>query len=710
VAFFRIYPVSTILTDASVVGAATAHEALGEITSDEDTTYVQLVDQQVEVGVTPIVPADLEEIIAVKLFWRAKGIGGTATDYALMQAAGVDEEFEFESNGNIVEGSYNDYRFEFPAPPSSSPPWDIAGLESLTAIEFAATAGNTIRLTQFHIEVEYTVTQAQSVSESASCTDDVDNSLGRQSIAVNQPGAGGDNYPLVGSSDIDQLLADAYLSFTDIPCSFVRPFQVLWLYGFGCGKADKNDIDAVAPVHDYDVLIVDSSSEVVFDSREADSFVYSLWGDRLRVLQWTNTVTDSVLRLVQHIAWNEDETPRNWPVFFYPKNGRLDDRVSERLLPRLRSLRVDLGDKLQSRLSLRNGFNTTMATVEPEIADGDRLTTTISIGAAPGSGKGKFGPACGEETTDVPGILRLVNNTQGDESGNFLFDAGGCYRVERPILEVLSDNGIRRVQVRNHSLQISNDCGPCCECDDFINTYEGIRRLRDRYADLYSRASAVRELYAQNRQRFIDSAACRAADPLRVIVRPLCPDEVAVAVGFCNNTDQCLRNLIIPISFEFNGAESLGGCNVATEYTGTGEPGISCNSTFRAGNREENPTQGNSDGSLDFYQLGGRYPHFYAAWEQVDPGGLAQVTFRLNFPGSQPGDQAEVSVDAYAVERPKTGSLLGSTAKTPIPGYTTGVGPVTQAALDARLVDACKVVRTGIFQEECCPEDSFSEV
>lgn len=546
-----------------------------------------------------------------------------------------------------------------------------------------------------------------SESESRSCSDAVANALGRRSLAVDQPPAGGDNYPFVGASDIDKLIGDAYLSYNDQTCNFARPFRIRWLYGFGCLKA------LVPPgmVHDYDAVIEDADGKVVFDSRDATSFASNLWGTRLRVLQWINEDTDSVLRLVQHIAWNQDETPQNWPVYLEPENGQLDERVSERLLPRVRSLRVDLGSRRQGPVRLLNGFNTTIERLAAEVEDGGRLVTSLTISAAPGSGKGKFGPACDEAATDTPGVLRRINDIQGDASGNFLLDATDCYRVERPVLGIVANIGeIRRVQVRNHTLQVSNDCGPCCECEDFINTYEGIRRLRDRYADLFARAKAVRDLYVRNRQRVIDSANCRKNDPLRVVVRPLCPDEVAVAIGYCNNTDECLRNLVIPISFEFTGTGSLSECDANTDYSGSGEPDVTCNSTFRSGNREENPAQGNNGGALDFYQLGGEYPHFYAVWDRVDPGGLAQVTFRVNFPGSQPGDQAEISVDAYATGTTTSIPLTGKGAKIPIPGYEPGAGPLTAEAKAARLVDQCKVVRTPIFQEECCGDDSFSEV
>jgi hypothetical protein len=545
-----------------------------------------------------------------------------------------------------------------------------------------------------------------SLSDSRSC-DARFNALGRQSIAVDQPPGGGDNYPFVGESDIDKLIGDAYLSYGDAGCEFKRPFRVRWLYGFGCLKM----MVPIDVVHDFDALIEDAEGRVVFDSRDANAPAVNLWGNRLRVLQWTNTETDSVLRLVQHVAWNADETPQNWPVFIHPINGQLDDRVAERLLPRLRSLRVDLGSGRKGAIKLANGFNTTIDVAAQASEDGERLATTFTFGAAPGSGKGKFGPACDDEATDTVGVLRRLNNITGDNSGNFTLDALECYRIERPILEVLNPGPPRQVRVRDHALKVSNDCGPCCECEDYINTYEGIRRLRNRYAELDARAKAVRALYISNRQRFIDSAECRVNDRLRVVVRPLCPDEVAVAIGYCNNSDDCLRGLVIPISFQHSASEaSLSECDAETTYNGDGSPEATCNSTFRSGNRDENPAQGNNGSALDFYQLGGEYPHFYAAWERVDPGALAQVTFRLKFPNSQEGDQVEISVDAYNVESTVGVPLTGKGAKFPIPGYEPGSGPLTAEAKAARLVDSCKVVRTGLLQEECCRTDSFSEV
>lgn len=536
-------------------------------------------------------------------------------------------------------------------------------------------------------------------SLSSSCSEPVFDEFGRASIAVDQPGGGGDNYPFVGASDIDKLIADLYLIFRDDSRTIEKPLRIAWLYGFGCTSVAV----PITPEHVYDLLIVDANDVTVFDSREADAPDVRDWGTRLKIATFVKD--DSVLRVVWHVSWNQDEEPVDYDLYIAPTNGILDERVSETVLPRVRSLRVDLGSHLSEHVRLANGYNTVL-TVEPlELVDGGRVQTEISIDVEAGSGKGRFGPACDDD--DGQPIVRRVNNQQADVSGNFTFDAAECLRLERPVLEVLSEDP-PQVSVRANALKLFNDCGVCCECQDFINTYEGIRRLRNRYADLYLRALAARDTYLSNLTRVQNSFDCRIEDNLRVVLRPVCPDELLIAVGFCHTGSDCLTNLIIPISFQYVDAPGEG-FTAATSTVST-TPEIICNSSFRAGNAEQNPQRGVSSKSHEPYRLGGKWPYYYAVWERVDPGTLATVTWRVGFPGSGPADLVEVVVDAYSLPELAVTELSGpSSSIIPIEGYGTGSGP-GEAALPYRVVTRPKKVSTGLLQDECCPAESLSEV
>ena len=586
----------------------------------------------------------------------------------------------------------------------------LAAIVTFAQPTFAATVALLTTASIVSADCSYLFDDQYSLSEGGDCGTTVTTTYGRQRIAVNQPGAGGSNYPFSRESSLSDLIADLYLYYRNDKglkplerCLYTRPFQIAWLYGFGCQKANVEGVD---PVHDFEMAINDAEGRPVFDSREASEYSVVSWGNHLQVIQWKTE--EAILRVVRFLGWNEDETPRNWPIYFEPSESRLDDRTLEEELPRVRSIRPELGNKLTAGITFAGGYNAEWFVTNSTFQSPGRATTTIQLDVSPGLGDGKYGDCTDPEFVDeTVGAIRRINNISGDPSGNFTIDATDCYRLERPVIKQQAGK-ITKATVRNHTLKLSNDCGPCCECQDFINTYEGIRRVRDRYADLFQRALRARDTYVKNRQRFLDSADCRVKDPLRVVVRPICPGELGVAVGFCNNSSDCLRNLVLPISFEFNGDDDS--CTAATVYSGDDKPQIVCNTTFRAGNREENPLSGNPGGKFDYYQLGGTYPHYYAYWERVDPGGLAQVTFRIKFQDSQPGDFAEIAVDAYRVDSPAAASLFGKTTQIPIPGYTAGTGFSGSSSGALRLVESCKVVRSGIFDEDCCGETSFSEV
>lgn len=514
---------------------------------------------------------------------------------------------------------------------------------------------------------------------------------GRRPIGVNQPPGGGDQYPFVSESELKLLIADFYLAYRDETCQFVRPFSIKWIHGFGC-----DDVAVpITPVNDLDILIVDANDQTVFSSLTATEFNVQNWGALLRVVQWSDD-DQNVCRLVQYGGWPADTEPVTFPIYQAPVSAILDERTLERRLPVVRSMRVDLGQAYSERIRWQNGHNTLWTVETPEVADGQRTVTYLTIDAVPGAGRGLFPADCDDEDQVT---IKRINGVEADEHGNFTLDATGCHRIERPVFEVLETGARRAVAVIDHTLQLFNDCGPCCGCDDFINTYEGIRRLRDRYADLVVRANIVRTKYMSNLERFESQRACRLAEPLRLALRPFCPNEVAIAIGFCNNSGRCIQNLILPISFEYSDLagdtypDTPDPIAFTTEYAAGFGPVIPRNSIFRAGNISGNQQQG-SGMIPELYELGGSYPHYYAAFDRVDPGGYASVVFRMQFPSGVATDTIRVGIDAY--EGPSDISSTPSLA-IPIPGYTPGGGPVTLAAKNRRLTSTLRLAETGLL-------------
>ena len=538
---------------------------------------------------------------------------------------------------------------------------------------------------------------------------------GRQPIAVNQPLGGGQNYPFVYETLLRELVADLYLYYTDPACRFKLPFRIAWIYGFDCRHADA----PFFPVHSVDMEIVDATGKTVFDSREANAPTLSDWGDRLRVIQWVATDNQSILRAVQHTAWDTESTINvvgcGVPLPFYSyiepqgDEATLDTRTCERVTGSVRSLRLDVGEEVYEKIRFASGHNFAF-TLEQSESAGLRAGQEITLDASPGLGAGRF-PGCGE----LAPFVRKINGVEADETGNLTLDATACYRIERPIQRVIDLAG-GEIAVTNHALALRNDCKSCCTCQDFVNTYEGIRRLRDEYASLVNRINAVRDLHANNIARFESQRECRLANPLRVAIRPDCGDELLVAVGFCNHQPECVDNLITIISFEY--ADEAGdkepGSNppaplaANTIYSGEFDPDVVCGSSFRAGNFEANPLRGFSRSLPAAYPLGGQYPHFYAIWDRIAPGDMATVMFRLAFPGGQSSDVVEAIIDTYRLPGQSSIPIGSGGGTSPIPGYEFGKGPLTAQAKSLRVIPTPRKVSSGLLGVNCCAEDDGS--
>jgi hypothetical protein len=518
---------------------------------------------------------------------------------------------------------------------------------------------------------------------------------GGRAIAVNQPTGGGNDYPFIFASDLNKIIADAYIYACGGNCNYTRPFSIDWLYGFG-------DIPAYAeitPIHDYEARIVDADGREVFNSLDADFYQTQDWSDRLRVIEWKITESEKILRLVKYLSVSEDDDGASLPLFYRPEKAIFDDRIIEITPPRVRSVSTVDSQSFSNKVVLSNGHNTRITVQRPTITPGQRPRTVITFNAAPGAGLGRFDPGCEEET-----VLKKINGVGPDDNGNIDLTCTDCYRLERPIHSMISEAD-RTVSLINHSLHLLNDCSACCTCGNFINTYEGFRRIRDNLADLFSRAHSVRDTYNANVDRWNAQRSCRLSQSIQAVIQPTCSEDVQLGIGFCNHSSQCLDNLVLIISFQYaDGAGDIDPVTLVpyaanTSFSGEGDPDIVCGSTLRAGNFEANPARTFTRNQPAPYPLGGAYPYFYAFWDRVQPGGFASMLFKLSFPGSGPSDTIEAIVDAYSL--PNDIPVPAGSTSPPVPGYVFGSGPMTAEALSYRVSLPYKL-SSGILPTDCC--------
>ena len=400
---------------------------------------------------------------------------------------------------------------------------------------------------------------------------------GRQGIWYDQPQSGQD-YPLVTpSADVRYLLADASLSYTDPATpdsSFVLPFRISWLYGFGGDSSDSPDPDTPAPTHVHDIIIVDANDAVVFDSTASGVLYESrAWTAWLRITRWER-LDGAVCSIVHHTAWGLTDTPpvQTYPLYFFPDMAVLQEQTVFRLPNRVQSLTAILDILTAKNVTLSGGYNMGLTvTTEPAVAGGRRVTG-ITFDAIPGAGSGIY-VDCGP--TDNP--VRTINAIPPTATGHFFINAAGCYYARRP-MRVLSTAPRRllpetelapgnEVEVdlpddlagqtaaavgwpyttEYAHLQLGNDCGACCDCEDYISVAEYIQEQHARYARIGRSLSTSRDQYHINRNRWLAAKACLQQLPVRVVVQAKQCPYVVIGVQVCNQTDACMTDIAVTI-------------------------------------------------------------------------------------------------------------------------------------------------------------------
>lgn len=534
---------------------------------------------------------------------------------------------------------------------------------------------------------------------------------GRLPIGVDQPPGTGDNYPFVRpSDDLEKLFGDLYLYYKDDNCLLQPPFRIEWIYGFGCEPV-VHVPEYIPDIDRYHMVIKDSNGEVVYDTRQADSYRRVAWGPRAWLAEWWSS--QQLLRAVVYIP-GENDVPNDFPNFLRPTNAVLDARVYTQIPPRLNSLSVE--NQPSSSISsgssfgrIAAGYNTDLQLQAANETDGARRVSTISVSMEPGLGLGRY-------VLDCSGVaqwgIKRINRIDPTEYHNFFItpeEDNSCLRVERPWQQRLADvDNCRSAKIRAAALNVDSDCNPCCSCNDFISVYESVRNLSAVLSDYVERAHAVRDWLEESISRVEQQRTCREANKLRAYLQPECPDKAGGSIAYCNGTGDCIKHVILPISFNYKDT-LYPTIATATKYTGIvrGQPGVPydiCDYTKRAGNV---PDIQNYQLAVP-YVLGGRYPHFWAYFDAIEAYSMGFITFFIDFPNSKKGDYASFVVDAYSLPEPPVVSPDEDTLPVLTDyGYVIGQGPSSSSdpVIAWRLVNHPVLAGGNLTQRPCCDED-----
>jgi hypothetical protein len=229
---------------------------------------------------------------------------------------------------------------------------------------------------------------------------------------------------------------------------------------------------------------------------------------------------------------------------------------------------------------IRPGFNMKMAAGETETEDVGRKLTKVAIDAVPDAGTGKYLLCNGSK------FLRTLNGTGADALGNTNLAPEECYWLELPVRDAPSPvpipehNITESVEVRPHRVGLRNTCVACCSCENYIKSYDNLRKIWNDAKTVSERYQGAREAYHAVLTLYEEMIPEESS--FAIIQRG---KNVLVAVRVLNDTgedvvDDILIRLVFELpdgsSFEYNTSiiTGLGGARFIDPDDDTGEPNI----------------------------------------------------------------------------------------------------------------------------------------
>jgi len=409
-------------------------------------------------------------------------------------------------------------------------------------------------------------------------------------VGINQyPPDSPTHYPLVEPDPIsDNLVQDLYLSFNDPYNEFEFPFRIRALAGFGTASPQTGDFN---PEETWDISIVDKNGRIVFDStqptgwnpwkgldftpentREHSEIITA--DNSLRSVTWT--IGPHACRIIVSEAVAADV-----PAIFYP-DVEMDPRTLNRLAARVSRIILN-GQHLDGNIRFESGNNLRLTVEEVDTGDGERNVTQISFRALPGDGDGRM-DGCDETVESI----RTINQVSPDASGNISIDVEGCYRLQRPgeittfdprefslggdefeadLEAQITVTDINRVpgynaeaakvlEIKKSAMQIYGDCEPCCSCNDYANTYKGLRQVYESLQAPAVQAKAARVLLQDSVARWEAQRRCREEEPLRLLLHNGFSCRFNVGAVFFNFTDCCLSPVQLRLTIQLFGTNT----------------------------------------------------------------------------------------------------------------------------------------------------------
>jgi hypothetical protein len=183
----------------------------------------------------------------------------------------------------------------------------------------------------------------------------------------------------------------------------------------------------------------------------------------------------------------------------------------------------------------------------------DRIPTTILMDAVAGAGTGQF-----QDCPEGEGDIKILNGAGPDEHGNVGLSGTDCTWIDRPVQDIVGPvhphTDYAAVPVPN-TLRIQDDCKACCDCNDYGEAYQGMKRVWERALAVSRRVELLRQQYHELRLLAIEKAKIKCPEEvmvdLSVIPRP--DYHLAVGVTAVNNTSTDLPSVTLQVCIVPNG-------------------------------------------------------------------------------------------------------------------------------------------------------------
>ena len=428
----------------------------------------------------------------------------------------------------------------------------------------------------------------------------------------------GSDFPFVSpSSDIRGLFEDMHLSYSG---DYALPLKVTEVIGFNSSNPSMSNI-----------TITDAEDSVVFSTAAALNSSNSSWGSNRIVYSWTTI--RAVLTIVQYFTSATS-------VYIQPENAVLDERVSLRETDKVNKIFIN-NTEHSGDIYLVAGNNIAFNSVSSTAVEGKRKVNNVQISAVPGSGTGIF-PFCPPDCVQT--FIKSLNGVRPDAYGNMALVTKDCYWAG---VSGISNGQLYQPSIQN-TIALNNNCSPCCECEDFVKTYKGIKKLYTKFKTLGDRSMKVRSQHYSNQDRWVDAKTCREQNAMKLFALPISGGRASVLVAYCNVS----QNTVGPIRIEVNMASST---EASPDET--------------LGNIEATSSiwYSTKGGSPQVIEPEGEWPNYTFRWDSIAPGRSAKIRFNVEVPNAVDGDLIQINAQ----------SILDSTDETlaEAPDYSLGLIP-----------------------------------